>query len=146
MDKTILEVRPSISKIRGREQVIRRLLPKIFGLLRERGRPDSDYLGIAVHLPEGVTIATCEPESCVTLLSIYWLIHGRIVKVFSADILRGADMRGDPKFYKYGNGRIRVMSWRRGRWEDMIVADAATALPFEMFLTDDSWPGGRWLQ
>lgn len=146
MGEITLEARSSISKNRDRECVIRHLLSKIFSTLRERGHPDLDYLAIAVHLPEDVTIATCESDSCVTLLSVYWLIHGRIVKVFSAHILRGADMRGDPNFYRYGNGRVRVINWRRGRWEDMIVADAATALPSEMFFSEGSQSERRWLQ
>jgi len=31
----------------------------------------------------------------------------------------------DPDFYRYQAGRVAVLSWRRGRWEDAIMVEKA---------------------
>lgn len=44
-----------------------------------------------------------------------------------SDILIGVGnltTRGDPGFYRYMDGQVGVMSWRRGQWEDLTAADA----------------------
>jgi hypothetical protein len=57
-----------------------------------------------------------------------------MTKVFSAHVIDLPSL-GDPKFYHFGNGHVGLMSWRRGVWEDAVMAHAATPLSLsETFL------------
>jgi hypothetical protein len=58
------------------------------------------------------------------MLSAYWPVKLKITKVFSAHV---TDLPSavDQKFYRYYGGQFGLLSWRRGEWEDVIIADAA---------------------
>jgi hypothetical protein len=123
---------PSISKIRNRDQVIRHLLPKIFAIIRERGRPGLGHLGLAAPVNDELTLAAYAIDAYRVALSVYWPVKGELLKVFSAYVIRDRSLRGDPGFFRYMDGQVGVMSWRRGQWEDLIAADATSGGPPEM--------------
>lgn len=77
---------------RNRKWVIHRLLPRIFGILSERGRSDLGYIGLAAHINGDVTIVAYEIDSRRTVLSVYWPLRGQIVKVFSGHIMRNGSI------------------------------------------------------
>lgn len=56
----------SLSKIRNRDHVIWQLLPKIFGIIRDRGRPNAGHLGLAAPVNDELTLAAyaIDPLSC----------------------------------------------------------------------------------
>ena len=60
------------------------------------------------------------------MLSAYWPVNGRIVKVFSVHVTERPEL-GDPAFYRYVGGSVGLLSWRRGEWEDAIMAHHAQA-------------------
>ena len=62
-------------------------------------------------------------------LSAYWPLKSQMTKVFSVQV-RNLPNSDDPDFYRVG-----VLSWRRGPWEDAVMAHAATPLSLsETFL------------
>lgn len=113
----------SLSTIRNRDHVIRQLLPKIFAIIKERGRLGAGHLGLAAPVNEELTLAAYAIDPYRVALSVYWPVKGELLKVFSAYVVRDPGLRGDPNFYRYWDGQVGVMSWRRGQWEDLIAAD-----------------------
>jgi hypothetical protein len=59
------------------------------------------------------------------MLSAYHGAGEQIVKVFSAHV-NGCPIKFDPELFRYHSGRIAILSWRRGIWEDVVMADATT--------------------
>lgn len=50
-----------------------------------------------------------------------------ILKVFSVH-LTDFPSAMDPKVYRYRSGSVAVLSWRRGKWEDVIMAEKSEPL------------------
>lgn len=114
----------SLSTIRNRDHVIRQLMPKIFAIIRDRGRPNVGHLGLAAPVNSELTLSAYAIDPYRVALSVYWPVKGELLKVFSAYVMRDPRLGGDPGFYRYMDGQVGVMSWRRGQWEDLIAADA----------------------
>src|SRR6266436_106547 len=110
-----------ISQPRHREEVIARLLPKIFGIISERGYPSRDHLGCSAELSGELVLTGCMLGTDRIALSVYWPVKSQIMKVFSAHVI-STSSRGDPNFYRHWNGHLGLMSWRRGAWEDAVMA------------------------
>jgi hypothetical protein len=73
-------------------------------------------------------------------LSIYAPIKLRTVKVFSAHLTNQPAMYGSC-FYRYLNGQLGVMSWKRGdSWERMILAEQAIPLTIEQAIAAKVFP------
>lgn len=122
----------SLSTIRNRDHVIRHLMPKIFAIIRDRGRPNAGHLGMAAPVNDELTLAAYALDRYRVALSVYWPVKGELLKVFSAYVIRDPRMGGDSSFYRYMNGQVGVMSWRRGQWEDLIAADGTDSEPPEV--------------
>jgi hypothetical protein len=110
-----------ISKNRNRDDVISRLLPKIFGVVGERGHPRHNQRGCSAELDGELALSGGMLGEDRIVLSAYWPVKSQIVKVFSAHII-STPSRGDPSFYRYWSGHLGLMSWRRGAWEDAVMA------------------------
>jgi hypothetical protein len=64
-------------------------------------------------------------------LSIYAPIKLRTVKVFLAHLIDQPALH-DSRFYRYLNGRLGLMTWKRGdSWERVILAEQAISLTIE---------------
>jgi hypothetical protein len=123
-----------ISTVRNRDKVLSYLLPKIFGIIFEKGHSLEDYPGCSARLDGELTLTGCHLGPHRVVLSAYWPLNSQITKVFSAHVIELPNS-GDPNFYRFWNGHVGVMSWRRGAWEDTVMANAATSLSlFETFL------------
>lgn len=127
-----------VSQIRSRDKALGILLPKLLGVLWERGEPGEipgstkAFIGNEIDLP-GITIDGRGRE--IELgggrnpgVHGAWHIHAyastpreRWTKVFSAHI--GSQMVADPEHFPYWDGRCAVLSWKRGPWEDRIAAE-----------------------
>ena len=125
----------SLSTIRNRDHVIRHLMPKIFAIIQDRGRPNAGHLGMAAPVNDELTLSAYALDSYRVALSVYWPVKGELLKVFSAYVMRDPRFGGDPGFYRYMDGQVGVMSWRRGQWEDLIAADATGGGPPELSIS-----------
>ena len=123
-----------ISKIRSRNQVLKHLLPKIFGIISERGQRLEAYPGCSASLDGELTLSGCHLGADRIMLSAYCPLKFQITKVFSAHVTDLPNL-GDPNFYRFWDGHVGLMSWRRGVWEDAVMDHAARPLSLsEAFL------------
>ncbi len=123
-----------ISQIRSRNEVLKHLVPKIFGIIGEKGQGLADFPGCAAKLDGELTLMGCHLGPDRIVLSAYWPLKSQIRKVFSAHVT-DLPRSGDPEFYRFWNGHVGLMSWRRGAWEDVVMAHAGTPLSLsETFL------------
>lgn len=125
--RDISQLGVSLSTTRNRDHVIRQLLPKIFAIIRDRGRTNAGHLGIAAPVND-LTLSAYAIDPYRVALSVYWPVKGELLKVFSAYVVRDPRLSGDPDFYRYMDGQVGVLRWRRGQWEDLIAADAGGGL------------------
>ena len=115
-----------VSFVRRRDEALHLLIPKLLGVLWEAGRADKGPSAIP-----GKVTAHIEPQIEV---GGYLLGPGRfgihvyvptdgtqITKVFSAHL--GDFSVADPRFFTYYGGKCSILSWKRGAWEDCIVAE-----------------------
>jgi len=117
-----------ISTVRNRNEVLKHLLPKIFGIISERGQGLEAYPSCSASLDGGLTLLGCHLDPDRIALSAYRPLRSQITKVFSVQV-RNSPNSEDPDF------RVGVLSWRRGPWEDAVMAHAATPLSLsETFL------------
>ena len=112
----------SLCKIRNRDFVLRAFLPCAIWLLKERGKAEFGYPGLSVCLPGNVALCWSRMDSYRGAVSIYAFSKGVQEKVFSAHLTNRPGYV-DARFYRNGEGHIGIMSWRRGDWEDQIVAE-----------------------
>ena len=123
-----------ISSVRNRDQVLKRLLPKVFGIICEKGQSPAGFPGCGATLDGELTLTGCHLGPDRIVLSAYWPLKSQITKVFSAHVI-DFPSSGDPNFYRFWNGHVGLMSWRRGPWEDAVMAHAVTPLSLsETFL------------
>jgi hypothetical protein len=125
-------VRP-ISMVRNRNEVLKHLLPKILGIISERGERLRAYPGCSANLDGELTLSGSNLDTDRIALSAYWPLKSQITKVFSVEV-RNSPNSEDPDF------RVGVLSWRRGPWEDAVVAHAAMPLSlYETFRRGILW-------
>ena len=123
-----------ISDVRNRDKVLRSLLPKIFGLCW--GQVVRCCSGCSVQLQNEITLSVFPLLPHRVVLSVYAPVNAKPKKVFSAHVTN-MPMYMDPKFYRNCDGLVGVMSWRRGGWEDIIIADPANPLSIPQFFSSE---------
>lgn len=129
-----------VSKIRNRDAVLNIVVPKILGILCATGHKRHGFGGCSVQLNE--TIVPCAGRigaECI-MLSVYDVVNSKIMKVFSAHVT-DFPSAGNPTFYRYQDGRVGVMSWRRGSWEDVVMANEIAPQTVSEVFAD----GLRWI-
>lgn len=111
-----------VSKIRDRDAVLGAIVPKILGIVRTEGQKVHGFDGRSVQLTAAIVITAGVIDSHRLMISAYEESASGIVKVLSLHV---TDYPGaaDPSFYRYQGGRVAVLSWRRGTWEDTVLAD-----------------------
>jgi hypothetical protein len=113
----------AISKVRNRSEVLKHLVPKIIGVIGERGQILEEYPGCSARLAGELILTGSQLGPDQIALSVYWTLKSQLTKVFSAHVCDSLE-----------NGCVGLMSWRRGTWEDAVMADAAAPLSLsEMF-------------
>jgi hypothetical protein len=124
---TSLRAFTPISQGRHRNEVLKCLLPKIFGIISEEGQRLEGFHGCAAKLDGELTLSGCHFGADRIVLSVYLPLKSQMTKVFSAHVI-DSPSSGDPNFYRFWNGHVGIMSWRRGVWEDVVMAHTARPL------------------
>jgi hypothetical protein len=114
----------SISKIRNRDYVLAALVPRMIKIVGDNGSALHGFGGRSVQLTDEIVLSASPLGADRVMLSVYYGLGDDIVKVFSAHVT-GSPERGDPSFFRYMGGGVGILSWRRGTWEDVIMADPA---------------------
>ena len=115
-----------ISKIRSRNAVLGMLVPKILGILNSRGKLHG-FNGRSVQLNETIVLSAFSLDARRLMMSVYAEPTPDVVKVLSLHVT-SFPSAVDPNFYRYRGGRVAVMSWRRGEWEDDVMGDQTAPL------------------
>lgn len=118
-----------ISKTRDRNAVLSAIVPKILGIVRARGRKLHDFGGRSVQLTGAIVLSADAIDAHRLMVSVYDETASGIVKVLSLHVTDFPSAT-DPNFYRYQGGRVAVLSWRWGRWEDAVMADETAPLSF----------------
>jgi hypothetical protein len=122
-----------ISKIRNRDAVLRAIVPKILRILCAKGSKLHGFGGRSVQLTDELVLSASPLGSERILLSAYHGVSEEIAKVFSAHV-NDFPAGFDPDFFRYQGGRVAILNWRRGRWEDVVMADpTASSTGYETF-------------
>jgi hypothetical protein len=132
----VTNMTPRISSIKKRDLVLRSLLPKTFGILLRRGRLVYGYGGSSVQLPSDIVLSVSPLLPHRMMLSVYAPVDAGPMKVFSAHVTN-MPMYMDPDFYRNYDGCVCVLSWRRGEWEDVIMADPESTLSIQQFFSGE---------
>jgi hypothetical protein len=113
--------RLAVSKLRDRDFVLRTFLPCALWILKKRAKEEAGYPGLSVRLPGDVVLCRSPLAAYRFALSVYGLVKGAQKKVFSAQVTNRPDIV-DAGFFRNCEGHVAIMSWRRGDWEDLILA------------------------
>ncbi|MGZ5829681.1 MAG: hypothetical protein ACXWJW_14230 [Xanthobacteraceae bacterium] len=116
------EHHPFISKTRDRSSVLNLLVPKILGIVWEKGLP-SNGIGISAKVNGGIGLFVSNHLT----LDVHAPMKSNSKKVLSAYV-SAVRVGDEPKLYRYCEGHVSIMSWHRGEWEDSIMADSAGPL------------------
>jgi hypothetical protein len=118
-----------ITRIRDRDRVISKLLPKVFGIIAQLGHSVPGYGHYAASVGEDVIITGVVPFcSDRAMLSIYNPVsRSDVMKVFSANV-SSVPQFGGIAFYRYWDNHVGILSWRRGGWEELIVSQETASL------------------
>ena len=112
----------AINKIRNREVALRAFLPCALWIIKKEGIEETDYPGSSARLPGDIVLCLCQIDSRHFALSVYAVGAGRQKKVFSAH-LTNMPQAFDPNLYKNCEGCVRIISWRRGAWENVVLVE-----------------------
>jgi hypothetical protein len=107
-----------VSKHRDRDAVLGILVPKMLEIVRAKGLKIEGFGERSVQLTDEVVLSTSSLGAERIMVSVY----DGPAKVFSAHV-NDSPNDFDPGFFRYRGGRVAVLSWRRGAWEDAVVAD-----------------------
>ena len=125
-----------INLIRSRDKALGCLIPQILGLIWERGGPDPHRIhgdnNPTVRLESGIVVGGyCLRPGAFGLHAYQYdgtpdlrrAYDGNPTKVFSVHLAERAVIAPRDEGFKYHDGRCCVLSWRRGEWENAIVAE-----------------------
>ena len=122
-----------VSTIRSRDKALDLLLPKFFGILCEMGKLEGQSakaiidgqieLQATKFRPDGIMLSAYAPTK-----------KSPLDKVFSVQLATDRTSV-DPAYFPYQTGRCGILSWKRGAWEDRIVAAAAEPREIAQLLT-----------
>jgi hypothetical protein len=115
-------------RIRDRDRVVSKLLPKLFGIIAQMGHRVPGYGRCAAMVGEDVIITGTPIDSDRVMLSVYYpSSRSDVQKVFSAHV-SSVSQFGDVGFYQYWDNHVGVMSWRRDGWEELIMSQEIDSL------------------
>jgi hypothetical protein len=121
-----LPIKPRrVSQVRSRDEALEILLPKFLGILWETGKVDKGIGALHGNVTAFID-GEVELGGFVLGYGVFGLhayaptARSPWTKVFSAHL--GDPSVVDPSYFPYWGGRCCILSWKRGRWEDRIVA------------------------
>jgi hypothetical protein len=117
---------PTMRRRGNREEALLRLVPKMLGILWEEGQSSRLPSSVLAVLPAGIELSACYLLPNRIMLGAYSPVNDRFVKVFSAHVTERSEL-ADPTFYRYVGGSVGLLSWRRGEWEEAVMAHAVKA-------------------
>jgi hypothetical protein len=94
----------------------------MMGVLAARGQKLHALGGSSVLLSDQTELSASFIDADRIALSAYHPKEDQQIKVFSAHVTDLPSL-GDPSFYRYQNGKVAIMSWRRGSWEDTVMGE-----------------------
>lgn len=115
-----------VSAIRSRDKALDLLLPKFLWIVCGLGTPSGTgrKRGVRAIIDAGLELHASPLRPYRMVASVYALTErAPSYKVFSVH-LAVASAFVDPQFFTYQAGRCGILSWKRGIWEDRIVAAA----------------------
>ena len=115
-----------VSAIRSRDKALDLLLPKFLWIVCSLGTPSGTgrKRGVKAIIDAGLELHASPLRPYRIVASVYALTErAPLYKVFSVH-LAVASAFVDPQFFTYQAGRCGILSWKRGIWEDRIVAAA----------------------
>ena len=129
------------NRITNRNPFLLRFLPKVLGIISERGEVLPEYGGQRIaRVGPDVLLGGAQFDASRIALSIYAPIKLRTVKVFSAHLTDQPALH-DTRFYRYLNGQFGLMTWKRGdSWERVILAEQAIPLTIERAFAEKVFP------
>src|ERR1700683_952045 len=141
---THLRTEPTIMRsVHRRDETLGFLLPKILGILWEKGRTDAPHIPGDIKAIPGDVVATIDDDLGIGAAAFgagRFYIHAygstdRVTwtKLFSAHL--GDHSVVDPAHFPYWNGHCGILSWKRGPWEDKIIAQQITPRSFAHLMT-----------
>ena len=116
-----------ISKVKSRNDVLKHLLPKTFGIICVKGQNLEGFGDCSARLDGQLILTGSHLGPDRIMLSAYWPLKSVLTKVFSVHVT-DLPSSGDPRFYRFYNGCVGLLSWRRGEWEDVVMGHVATPL------------------
>jgi hypothetical protein len=128
-----------------RDKMLRVLLPKILGLLWERGRAPTGRNFVSVELGRAVEIGCFAMGDGIFDVTVNAFVDSDWAKVFSA-YLAGHPVR-DAR-YRYWENRCAIVAWKRGEWETLVIEQTVTPRAMAEVMTaglapprsGDTWP------
>lgn len=121
------KARPTLRRRGGRDEALLRLVPKILGVIYDEGQSSRLPSSQITVLPTGIELSAHYLAPCRVMLSVYSPVNDQFIKVFSAHVTERSEL-ADRAFYRYVGGSVGLLSWRRGEWEDAVMAHAAQAV------------------
>jgi hypothetical protein len=128
-----------------RDEALDRLIPKILGILWERGDINS-LSGVTTHLENGIEIGGYYVRPGAFGLSVgvpedplpppNWRVT--LKPVFSVHL--DATSPGPDYRFNYQEGRCTVLGWRRGEWENHIAAQPAAPRSIDQLVAEGLSP------
>ncbi len=110
--------------VRDRNSVLAVIVPKVLGILAARDEKLHGFGGCCAQITGSTILSAGRINAHRLLLSVYDGPEAAILKVLSVHVT-DFPAAMDRAFYRYQNGSVAVLSWRRGRWEDAIMAEPA---------------------
>ena len=113
---------PVVSKTRSRDRALALLLPKFIGVLWERGQLSERPGSVKALIGDDLELGASEIVHGGYAISAYLLLpDSRATKVLSAHV--AASRAVIDGLWPYWGGLCSILSWKRGAWEDRIVAE-----------------------
>jgi hypothetical protein len=122
----------SISGVRDRNSVLGVIVPKVLGILAARGEKLHGFGGCCAQIAGSAILSAGRIDAHRLVLSVYDGPEAAILKVLSLHVT-DFPAAMDPAFYRYQNGCVAVLSWRRGQWEDAVMAEPAAPVLIAAF-------------
>jgi hypothetical protein len=113
---------PAINKIRNRDLALRAFVPCALWIIKREGIEEGKYPGSSATLPGNIVLHLACIGAHHFALSIHADVKGRRKKVFSAKVT-SMPTGLDPNAYRNCEGCVRVVSWRRGEWENVVLVE-----------------------
>jgi hypothetical protein len=127
----------------NRNQVLGELVPKVLGIVAQRGCDVAGLGGCAAMIGDDIAASAHRLGLFRIMLGVYCQWRSEPVKVLSLHTTTNTARYFDPDDYKYVDGKVALLSWRRGGWENDIMRDPAPAISIDDAFASDMFDHDR---